>query len=186
MVAGIRHRVSLGLLAALVSAPIYAQPASSPALTNPSTISFEHDAKDVTGFAAYVQAKSGGPRRVDLGSLQPDASGKIVVPMPPLPPGTYSISIAAYNQAGESARVDAQPSRFEVTAPVPSSVAPSAIRQPADHPQDAAVAPREREVAKPPTPMPEQKAKPAAPKQKRGFLGRLYRAVVGEDEPEPE
>lgn len=162
-IANARSRCRLAapvLLTLLVWAPVAAQSTSE--LVNPSSISFEHDGRNVTGFVAYIATESGPPLRVDLGAIRPD-KGKIVARIPALSPGTYSLAVAAYNPAGESARVRAVPARFRVT-------------------ESAALTKAE--------PRPDQSAVPAADlkkseqpaKSKRSFLGKVYGVVVGSDE----
>jgi hypothetical protein len=141
-------------------------------LLNPSTISFEHDGKNVTGFVAYVSADSGLLLRLDLGPLRPDDQGRIVASVPSLPPGDYSIEIAAYNAAGESPHVPASPKRFRVTA---QRARPADLTQTSRQPDTAPPSP-ENKAPK------DAAAKKDEAKPKRGFLGKFYGAIVGSDE----
>src|SRR5262245_50526927 len=83
-----------------LSGPLLAQESAQP-LIDPTSITFEHDGQNVTGFAAYVTAEGSPALRIDLGALRPTA-GKVTARLPTLPAGEYRIEIAAYNEAGES------------------------------------------------------------------------------------
>ncbi len=150
-IARLRRLVAPALLTLLVWAVVAAQSTTSE-LVNPSSISFEHDGRDVTGFVAYISSDGAPPRRVDLGAIHPDARKIVVSRMPSLPAGVYSIEVAAYNAAGESPRVPAVPNRFRVT-------------EERDRPADSGK-PARKEPAK----------------STRGLLGRIYGVVVGADE----
>jgi len=133
---------------------------------DPSTISFEHDGVGVQGFALYFIDAQGRSIRIDIGKLRIDKSGKAVAKLPQLPPGTYSVDVVAYNQAGESPRVRAQPSQFTVTG----------------------AKSRERDLTGASTASPKSSppghAEDAEPTQrsKHGLLSRVYRGIVGADE----
>ena len=86
-------------------------------VSNPRRIVFQHDGKNVDGFAVYLQQESGSPMRIDLGMLKPDAKGVISATLPKLPSGSYRAEVAAYNGLGESPRVAAAPPSFVVTGP---------------------------------------------------------------------
>jgi len=143
---------------------------------DPSSISFEHDGKGVAGFAVYVTPEGGQPLRLDLGALKPDAAGKIVARIPPLPPGIYTLEIAAYNASGESDRIPADPPRVTITARAGGT-------PPADHSQHTASspAPAKADTDKSKTKKPEpEKAKDQ--EKKKGLFGRVYRGIVGSDD----
>ena len=163
-----------GVLALPFCASAAAQAAASAPPTDPSSISFEHDGKGVSGFAAYVTPDGGEPLRIDLGALKPDAEGKITARIPPLPPGTYTLEIAAYNASGESARIPASPSRVTITAQAGGAAG-------ADHSQHAASAPPPAKAdadKKTKKPEPEKKDQ----EKKKGLFGRVYRGIVGSDD----
>jgi hypothetical protein len=136
-----------------------------------SRIAFQHDGRGVIGFVLYAKPENGPELRIDLGHLVPDATGSVTVPMPALPPGRYVIEVAAYNDAGESPRVSASPSRLTVTAGAPGSspaeAAPPAATAPASAPQP---------VERAPSP-----SAPQATTPKSGFWSRFWRFLVGED-----
>jgi hypothetical protein len=157
-------------LTAVLCGAVSAQSATAD-LVNPSSISFEQDGKDVTGFVAYVTAEGAAPLRIELGPLRPDNKGKVVARIPVLSPGNYSIQVAAYNTAGESPRVPAVPIRFRITGQ--NSAAAQSIQ--ASTPTPGVVEPDKSAKKEP--------AK-ATSKKKSGIFGRVYGAVVGSDEEE--
>ena len=141
------------------------QPTAPTPPVDPSSISFEHDGVGVKGYALYIADAQGLAIRIDVGLLRRDKSGKVVAPLPPLPPGTYSVDVVAYNQAGESPRVRAQPSEFTLTRFSGSKPEATAKSKAPKTPDDD-----------------HHKAQEAAPKAKGGFLSRVYRGIVGSDD----
>jgi hypothetical protein len=120
---------------------------------------FEHDGKGVTGFALYATPEKGGKGlRADLGLVLPDRKGVRSAPLPPLPAGIYSLSIAAYNAAGESPAVKASPDRIVVGNFTQSPVSST------------------RSSARP------NEAKPSPSNAgKGGFFGRVWDLLIGAD-----
>jgi hypothetical protein len=110
----VTYAVLQAALVASVSDRTEATPGTT--LQNPSTLSFDHDGVNVSGFVVYLTREGGPASRIDLGALRADAKGHRTTAIPHLPAGTYRVEIAAYNGAGESPRVPATPPRFEVTA----------------------------------------------------------------------
>jgi hypothetical protein len=146
---------------ALATASAAPQSLAKPA-TDPSAITFEHDGARVSGFALYVTSAEGLSTRIDIGMPRRDKSGKLIAQLPALSPGTYTVDVVAYNQAGESPRVQARPHLITVTgANVRSSeVPPQQQKAPASTRTD----------------------EPQPPKAKRGILSRVYRGIVGSDD----
>src|SRR3954467_10241765 len=105
-----------GVISIWFCAFVLAQDAASRPATGTTSISFEHDSKGVTGFAAYVTPDGAQALRIDLGLVKPNGAGKIVAHLPELPPGTYTIEVVAYNTAGESQRIPASPSPVTVSS----------------------------------------------------------------------
>ena len=139
---------------------------SGPVTSDPTKIVFEHDGANVAGFVAYISAPGKAARRVDLGALRADPSGEITAPLPPLPAGTYTLELAAYNAAGESERVPAEPRRFTISKAresIQSSPATAQVSEPAARPPDPTRA-------------------TARPKKKGGLFGRVWKGVVGDDD----
>ena len=132
-------------------------------------VSFEHDGQGVTGFALYAQPEKGKAIRIDVGLVLADGNGGRSVALPSLPDGSYTLSIAAYNSVGESLRVATSPERVSVKG---HKIA--AERTPAP---ETVAAPAPPAAASPAT----SSAKPTKP-EKKGGLGRIWRAVVGEDD----
>jgi hypothetical protein len=179
--------LTAALLMLLAWLPVAGQ-STTPDLVNPSSISFEHDGKDVTGFVAYITAQGAPPLRIDLGPLRPDGKGMVVARIPGLAPGSYSIEVAAYNQAGESPRVPTAPARFRIIDQQAAAAPPELARTPAPAPAPVPAPPEPARVAAAaPAPAPAPERTPATkeqPKAKRSFLGKLYGAVVGSDDEE--
>ena len=152
----------LGLAAICV--PLWAGYSADDRLpTNPKTIEFQHDGRDVSGFAIYVKKAEQPERRIDLGILVPDDKGWVRAPLPSLPDGVYQIELVAYNAAGESTRIRPQPDRFAMAnagGTPPSTSAPPHV-----------------------TPTTTEQ-EPKAPAKKAGFFKRLATIIVGDDDPE--
>jgi len=161
-------------------------------IADPKAIAFTHDNRDTTGFALYVRDETGVSRRIDLGPLRPDPEGTVVAPLPALARGVYMVSIAAYNSLGESSpaaladvaiAITESPSNADIGAatavPPPDPVPPPMPAHLASNPKGRAAAPAradggdERRT-------PEQPSSPQQPPAKRGFLGMLWRGVVGD------
>jgi hypothetical protein len=132
---------------------------------------FDHDGQGVTGFALYAQPEKGKAIRIDLGLVLADRNGGRSVTVPALPDGTYTLSVAAYNRAGESARVGAAPARITVRQKQAAVINAPGQRAPDPLPLPPAEV---SASAPPPSPSPVS-SKPKKP------LGRLWRAVVGDD-----
>ena len=157
-------KVFLGrtLLTGLFGAVVFLT--SLPAVAQTATrISFEHDGQGVSGFALYAESGKGKPLRVDLGMVTADAEGKRVVAVPRLPDGSYALSVAAYNAAGESARVPAAPARVFVRTEPALASTPSVS------------------TGQPPATQPTMPAPADTAPKKSGTLGRLWKVLVGED-----
>ena len=160
-------RVSAWVCAIGVSGAMAVAHAQNPL---PARLSFEHDGQGVTGFALYAQPEKGKAIRIDLGLVMADGNGGRSVAIPSLPDGTYALSIAAYNSAGESSRIAASPARIamknsQMAVKVPPATAVSA-------------APASKAASDPSTPSSPSSAKAS----KKGGLRRLWGAVVGEDD----
>ena len=102
MIPGARVLLSIAYLLAQVSlvmplaSRVAAAQAADPTVPlNPSSILFDHDGRDLAGFAAYITPKDRPSLRFDLGPIRPDASGHVVARLPQLPPGTYSLEVVA-------------------------------------------------------------------------------------------
>lgn len=126
-------------------------------------LAFEHRGDGVTGFVLYAQPAKGETVRVDLGQVKETSEGMRVIPLPPLPDGSYTLFVAAYNGKGESlralvGRISVVASRAEIlTDIVPSATAPSG---------------------------PSASTTPVTPR-KRGIFDRIWRLLIGEDAPSP-
>jgi hypothetical protein len=134
-------------------------------------VAFEHDGSGVTGFALYAEPQQGKVVRIDLGLVPAGEGGVRSAPLPRLPEGAYTLSIAAYNPLGESTRVAAFPSRVTVKKSdgrtFPSNEAVGAGTD----------ASGERVKASPSPP----KAEVTSERDGRsGPLGRLWRVIVGD------
>ena len=172
------------------ASPVYAQQRAGDLPENPSQIAFQHDGRNVTGFALYLSPDRGTPTRIDLGRLAPNERGVISAAIPPLPSGVYTAAITAYNANGESAKVSALPPRFRVRGSV--DVAPAAAAPPAPAPQPPPTAATPAVAVPPPTAAapqsppdastPANTAPPvdAAPR-KKGIFGKIWNVVIGED-----
>jgi hypothetical protein len=141
------------------------QTSESPALRDPRSIVFEHDGKDVLGFALYVQPASGSAIRIDLGPLRPDAKGVVTAAIPHLPAGLYRAEIAAYNGGGESPRVPADPPLFSISTPAAAPA--STVTDP------RAAEPKTSEPSKPLA---------ANPPKKEPIGKRFWKVIVGDDD----
>lgn len=140
-------------------------------VSNPSRIVFQHDGKDVSGFALYLEPESGSPIRIDLGMLKPDGKGLISATLPKLPSGSYRAGIAAYNGSGESPRVPAAPPSFVITA----SAAARSQPNPTTEVQHAPVADPASEKTE------DTKAEDSG--SKKGGVGkRFWKVLVGDDD----
>jgi hypothetical protein len=115
---------------------------------------FEHDGHDVRGFVLYARPEQGQEIRVDLGPVSGDSAGRRSVALPNLPPGTYTLSVAAYNAAGESARAAAAPGRISV-----------AVEDGGDSPRTVST---------------DTGGGAVQPGGSRGIFGRIWRVVVGD------
>jgi hypothetical protein len=151
------------LAGAVIAFAPYAAFAQSAAL-----ITFQHDGDGVTGFALYAESRDAKPARVDLGMVPADARGNRTVVVPPLPDGTYALSVAAYNAKAESVRVPAAPAIVRVKNGLTDV--------------DRGDAPA-RQAAAPPPVAPAAKGAPAegAAERPAGALGRFWRILVGDD-----
>jgi hypothetical protein len=129
--------------------------------TAPPRIVFEHDGKGVTGFVLYAQPEKGKPLRINLGLVMADATGARAIPMPLLPEGTYSLSVAAYNAAGESPAVPTSPARLSIRI---ADAPPGPIGAPHPGHQDVSPAP----------------PAPARNDGSKGVFGRLWKVLVGD------
>ncbi len=176
----VRLRVQRGWLAAALAAALVQSPGVSAqagqsagagsTVSNPSRIVFQHDGKNVSGFALYLEPESGSPLRIDLGLLKPDAKGLISATLPKLPSGSYRAEIAAYNGLGESPRVPAAPPSFAVTAP---AAAPSEANH-ATHVQEPVPDPTQKKTA-------DKKTEDTG--SKKGGIGkRFWKVLVGDDD----
>lgn len=121
-------------------------------------IVFEHDGVGVTGFALYAQPQEGKVVRVDLGMVPADERGRRSASLP-LPDGTYTLSVAAYNGEGESPRIPTSPARLSLRRSE-SQGSPAAGTAPNDAPEARA---------------------PTKGDRKNGILRRIWRVVVGDD-----
>jgi hypothetical protein len=131
---------------------------------------FQHDGKNVSGFALYLEPADGSPIRIDLGMLKPDAKGLISAMLPKLPPGSYRAEVAAYNGLGESPRVPAGPPSFAVTAPASAS-------------SDANHATHAPQPVADPTPGKTEDKKTGDTGSKKGGVGkRFWKVLVGDDD----
>lgn len=129
----------------------------------PVRLEFEHDGRDVSGFALYVFSENSLVQRFDLGRLTPARVGVFEVNLPVLAPGRYRVEVAAYNLSGEGPHtVLPEPLVIEDSAR-------SAVRGVSPAPQTA---PRS-ESSKPP-----EVKKPAG----GGGLRKMWRVVVGSDD----
>jgi len=147
-------------------------PPAESLLVNPSRITFEHDGRDVTGFALYLRRDAGEWVRFDLGALRPDGAGRISAKLPPLGDGVYTMEVASYNRTAESPHVAANPGRFQIAGSVRQDAA--ATSSTGAPPAAASGAPD------PPLTQPPDTSPNSTPK--RGILGRLWILVVGDDQ----
>jgi hypothetical protein len=174
-----RHLMMLGLIVAelaLVGGLAFSDarqdaPPAESLLVNPSQITFEHDGRDVTGFALYLRRDAGEWVRFDLGALRPDGTGQISAKLPPLSDGDYTMEVAAYDRTAESPHVAANPGRFRITG---STRQDAAATSSTAAPPVASPGP-----ADPPPTSPPDASTNSTPK--RGILGRLWILVVGDD-----
>jgi hypothetical protein len=149
----------LAILLALSYGSILAQ--TSPTAT--PTVTFRHDAKNVTGFAVYAtRREDGATRRLQIEVPRREENGEFRVTLPPLEPGTWRIAIAAYNAAGESPRVPTDPPELRIEGQSP-----------------------QKKAKEPPPPKPKVAPKspssqPSSSKPKGGFLGKVWRVIVGQ------
>jgi hypothetical protein len=150
-----------------MSAPALAQDADAPR----PRIVFQHDGRGVAGYRLYARPERGPEQRVDLGLLVPDATGTVTTPLPALPPGRYTLEVTAYNAAGESPRIRASTGFVTVDAPSAERAAPAAGPDP-----KTPAAPATPAAGRP---SPPQSAPP--PPKSRGFWGRVWGAIIGED-----
>jgi hypothetical protein len=142
----------------------------SQAQSPPSAIiTFDHDGQSVVGFAVYAtRREDGAKRRLDLGHLN-TVNGRYRVTLPPLEDGTWRLEVAAYNDAGESPRIPADPGELRVGDP-------GKVRVAAPNP------PKPGGGTTPAKPPPQ--AAPGEP-QKGGGLKKLWRIIVGDDRHDP-
>ncbi len=149
--------------------PVPYEDASAQSPRSTVTIEFDHDGRDVDGFALYAtRLEDGTQRRMDVGKARRTASGRLQVEVPALQKGTWRLELAAYNAAGESQRAPADPLdvRFDSDA---------AGRQPVV----SAPVDRARVTAAPAT-----NSASTAPKKgkKKGTVHKLWSLIVGDDE----
>ena len=177
----VRLRVQRGWLAAALAAALVQSPGvpaqagqsagGGSTVSNPGRIVFQHDGKNVSGFALYLEPEGGSPIRIDLGMLKPDAKGLISATLPKLPPGSYRAEVAAYNGSGESPKVPAATPSFTVTGP---AAAPSEATF-ATHVQQEPVAD--------PAPKKTEDKKTDDTESKKGGIGkRFWKVLVGDDD----
>ena len=151
--------IALLVIIVLVRAPgAAAQDADRP--VNPTRLTFEHTGESVSGFAIYLSRDGAPEERVDIGRGTRDRDGRVVVDLTTLPDGTYRIEVAAYNSAGEGARVSPEPATFVVAR--------------GRAPTGALALPAPNGIA--------TEGQPAE-SQRPGFWRRLWIILVGRDEP---
>jgi hypothetical protein len=144
----------------LLATPVVAQN-----LPTSPILEFDQAGPDVKGYVLYVTRREDGvSRRIEVGLPSKSPSGRLQVPLPPLEKGTWRVELAAYNDAGESPRAKAEPPEIRVDPASPQK--PPAAKGESKRP-------------------PEPAKKPAPPKdpKKTGAMGKLWRFIVGSDEP---
>lgn len=129
------------------------------------TLTLEHDGRNLTGFVVYATRQEDGERRrFDAGLPERSPDGEYRIQLPPLDDGTWRFQVAAYNGAGESAAV-------AVNGPTLTVGDPGKVRAAArDRPRR-----QERSASTP--------KKPAETAEEKGVLRRLWRVIVGGDDP---
>lgn len=143
-------------------------------------IVFQHEGKNISGFVLYLEPQTGATVRLDLGPLVPDAKGQYSALLPAVPPGTYKVEIAAYNSAGESPRVPADPATLKVSAPAAMSghshegvVSPPPARQASEPPKTTQ---SDNDAKKQSDPKKDGDAK------KDGVGKKFWKVLVGDDD----
>ncbi len=163
----------LAVILLLSAAPIEAQ-------TSPPSrgVEFDQAGPGVKGYVLYVTRREDGRAlRIDVGRPSRSPSGRLQLALPPLEKGTWRVELAAYNDSGESPRAKADPPEIRVD--------PVSPPKPAAAPQNPPAAPQKPPAVKGASKRAPEPAKKPAPKdpKKTGAMGKLWRFIVGSDEP---
>lgn len=128
-------------------------------------LTLEHDGRNLTGFVVYATRQEDGERRrFDAGLPERTPDGEYRIQLPPLDDGTWRIQVAAYNGAGESAAVAVSGPTLRVGDP--DKVRAAAPERPKRKERSAST-----------------RRKPAETAEDGGVLRRLWRVIVGDDDP---
>jgi hypothetical protein len=158
---------------------------SAQSLPPSPVLEFDQEGRGVKGYILYATRREDGvERRIDVGLPSKPATGRFRVPLPPLEKGTWRIELAAYNDAGESPRAQADPPEVRIDGAA-SKPQPATKSQPATESQPAAKGSPKPSPAAQKAPPPQKKAQKAPPpqKKKKGAMGKLWTFIVGDDEP---
>lgn len=95
-------------------------------IVDPKRLEFTQDGGAI-GFVLYAKPVQGRTIRVDLGPLLQDPKGNVTAAFPRLSPGTYAVTLAAYNHFGESEQSNVAPFRVVITERASRDPSPTAI-----------------------------------------------------------